>query len=101
MDGSVEPTGPYLVVNIACGFMFAGLGGYVAATLARRNPTAHAAALAVLMLVLGFLTMGSSSGTQPAWYPPVITLGGAGFAVLGGYLRSVQTTQRTAGVRPS
>lgn len=98
MDGSVSPTSGYLLVNVLCSFAFAVLAGYVAGAVSRRQPILHGAAVGVLMLVVAFLAASGSSGRQPTWYPPLIAIGGAGLAVLGGYLRSVQMGRRRSSV---
>ncbi len=48
-----EPTTAYLVVNLACGVLFAIVGGYVAATVSDHSPLGHAVALSVSMMLLG------------------------------------------------
>ena len=97
MDGSVRPTPSYLIVNLAYSFVFALFGGYVAAFLARRQPTVHAAALAVVVLAIGLLSAREGGGSQPSWYPPLLTIGVPVFATFGGYLRALQLKMR-AGV---
>ena len=90
LDASLRPTAPYLLVNISYSFFFAALGGYIAATLARRRPIIHGWALAVVMLLFGLLSARVGTGNQPSWYLPLIILGGAGFAVAGSVVRAVQ-----------
>src|SRR5881396_3706046 len=64
-DGSVRPTSGYLLVNVTYSFAFAMLGGYVAATVARRRPIIHASILGAVVLLLGLLSAGGGSRTQP------------------------------------
>ena len=65
----LKPTPSYLAVNLAYSGLFAVLGGFVTAAVAGRAPLPHALALAVMMIVLGIVSLlQSTSGQQPRWY---------------------------------
>ncbi|MGH7537352.1 MAG: hypothetical protein ACREMF_01840, partial [Gemmatimonadales bacterium] len=50
LDPAQRPTPAYLTVNLLTGFAFAGVGGWIAASLAPGAGQWHAAALAALVL---------------------------------------------------
>jgi hypothetical protein len=87
----VIPTPGYLGVNLGYSLLFAVCGGYVAATVARRRPVAHAAGVGVIMLILGvasIVLVGTSGmGEQPAWYPYILLVLGPAGALLGGVVK--------------
>jgi hypothetical protein len=59
---------PWLMLALSTGIVFAIVGGYVAAVIAKRAETKHALALGILMVVLGILTMAIEFGKYPLWY---------------------------------
>ena len=88
-----EPSQPltpaYLRVNLLSGFLFAGVGGWIAAHLAPSGPLWHAGALALLVLVLGIATAaqgGAVRAGQPQWYAWTLPFVGAAGALLGGWV---------------
>jgi len=88
-----EPSQPltpaYLRVNLLSGFLFAGVGGWIAAHLAPSGPLWHAGALALMVLVLGIATAaqgGAVRAGQPQWYAWTLPFVGAAGALLGGWV---------------
>lgn len=99
--GPVQPgatpqlTLPYLAVNLALSFVAAIIGGWVAGTIAGREPLIHAGALSILVLVMAVVTILISRGTpeaaaQPKWYQWVVTILGAAGVLIGGVMRGEQ-----------
>lgn len=86
---SRPPTAPYLTVNLLMGFVFAVVGGWIAAHLAPAGPLWHAIALAAGVLVLGVATAaqgGAVRAGQPQWYAWTLPFIGATGALLGGLI---------------
>ena len=84
MNGSVE----LMVSTLLVGLAFTGIGGYVAATLAKQKHIQHALAVGLLSLGLGISGLAAGGpNSQPVW----LTLAGIAltlpFAAFGGYYR--------------
>ena len=84
----VLPPETYLWANVGYSWVFAVVGGFLAATLARHRGTLHGAFVAVLIVVVGLLSGAEAGRNQPNWYPAVLTFGAAASAVFGGYVCS-------------
>lgn len=84
MNGSVE----LMVSTLVVGLAFTGIGGYVAAALAKQQHIRHAVAVGLLSLGLGLSgLLAAGPGDQPLWATfagLVLTLP---FAAFGGYYR--------------
>jgi|SRR5665213_463867 len=78
---------PIMLASIAFGMVFALLGGYVAAWLARRRPLAHASAVAVLLALGAAISLLGTLGTGAIWSQVAALALMAPAAVLGGWLR--------------
>jgi hypothetical protein len=89
----------FLLLNVAYGFIFSALGGYVAAILAQRHPIAHASLLGGIELLLSLLAWWSfgrsENSLMPSWYPSLSMAGRTGFIVIGGYLGAAQIRKRS------
>ena len=90
MNGSVELTVTTLIVGLA----FTGIGGYVAAALAKQQHIQHGVGVGLLSLGLGLSTLvAAGPGEQPSW----VTLAGlvftVPFAAFGGYYRRQTETK--------
>lgn len=88
-DWSAPPTGPYLAVNLLYSFAAAMLAGWVAGKLAGSRPVAHAAGVAILMVVLSL--GGSGDDPQPGvptWYGPSLLILMPLGALAGGGIRA-------------
>lgn len=83
-----------MLASIAFGMVFALLGGYVAAWLARRRPLAHAIAVAALLALGAAISLLSTLGNGAVWSQVAALALMAPAAVFGGWLR----LQRLAGV---
>ncbi len=89
----VPPAGqPYqvtmggVVLNFTYAFLYAIVGGFVMAWIARRNIMKHLYWLLGLMVVFGVISAVMYAGVLPVWYEPlVVVLGVAGF-YLGAWL---------------
>lgn len=78
----------YLWANVGYHYVFATIGGYIAATLAERRGSLHGALVGVLIVLLGLALGAEARRGEPRWYPAVFTFGGAACAVLGGFVCS-------------
>ena len=85
MGASVE----LLLSSLLVGLAFTGIGGYVAATLAKQQHVLHAAAVGLLSLGLGVSSLLGGGVDQQAWITGLGLLLTVPFAALGGYYRKV------------
>lgn len=87
-DPRATPSMVFGAGAILYGIVFAGLGGYVAASLAPRQPRQHAQILAVVIatIALGSLAFEFQDGS--VWSQVATLLLMAPAAVLGGWLRT-------------
>ena len=84
MNGSVELLASTLVVGLA----FTGIGGYVAAALAKQQHIRHAVAVGLLSLGLGLSSLfAAGPGDQPIWASFASVVLTLPFAAFGGYYR--------------
>ena len=84
------PTMGFMLLSLGYGFFAAGLGGYVAAVVARREAIKHAAALAGLCTALGVVSGVAEGGRAPLWYQIANIAVMVPGVLLGGYLRARQ-----------
>jgi hypothetical protein len=89
MNASVE----LMLSSLFVGLSFTGVGGYVAAAIAKQQHLRHAAAVGLLSLGLGLSFSLGAPSTQPLWVTTVGLLLTVPFAVFGGYYRL--KTERT------
>ncbi|PYP78083.1 MAG: hypothetical protein DMD35_12275 [Gemmatimonadetes bacterium] len=82
----------FMLLTIACGVIFAALGGYVAGWLAGRRPLAHAVAMAALLLAGAAASLVSTLGHGAIWSQVAAIMLMAPSAVLGGWLRATVAT---------
>lgn len=82
--GSLEDPGS-LLAKLVFGIVFATVAGYVAALIAGRFEMAHAAALAVIILLLGIVSVLLSA--EPFWYRITDAAAEVLAVLLGGYAR--------------
>jgi NhaP-type Na+/H+ and K+/H+ antiporter len=83
---------PFMVGSIVYGAVFALVGGYVAARLARRRPLAHGLAVAVVLALGAAISLLSTVGKGAIWSQVAALAIMAPCAALGGWLRSRQVT---------
>lgn len=74
----------YLLLNLAGSGLAAILAGMVAGGIGRS--VIAPAILAVLILALGLAAGAQAAAGQPGWYPPAVTILGAGGVWVGAYL---------------
>ena len=85
MNGSVE----LLVSSLVVGLAFTGIGGYVAATLAKQQHVRHGIAVGLLSLGLGVSSLLGGGADQQAWITALGLMFTVPFAAFGGYYRKV------------
>jgi ABC-type Mn2+/Zn2+ transport system permease subunit len=81
---------PIMLGSIVFGMIFALIGGYVAARLARHKPTAHGVAVAAVMALGAAISLLSTLGKGAVWSQVAALVLMVPCAVLGGWLRSRQ-----------
>ena len=86
----VVPTG-FMLTSIIYGAFFAALGGYVTATIARRNEVRHAPILSLVIGTAAFISLLSRPGKGAIWSQLSALLVMAPAAMIGGYLRTRKT----------
>jgi hypothetical protein len=70
-----KPNVEYLIGNLACSLLAAGVGGYVCAWIAPGRPMLHGGVLAGMFLVSGVSAQGlEADNGQPSWYSYAITV---------------------------
>lgn len=79
---------PFMLLTIACGVVFAAVGGYVAGWLAGRRPVAHAVAMATVLAAGATASLVSTLGHGAIWSQVAALTLMAPSAVLGGWLRA-------------
>ena len=78
---------PIMIGSIAFGMVFALLGGFVAAWLARRRPLAHGIAVAAVLALGAAISLLLTMGKGAVWSQVAALAFMAPCAVLGGWLR--------------
>ena len=79
-----------MLASVAVGMVFAVLGGYLAAWLARRRPLAHGVAVALVLALGAAISLLSTLGNGAIWSQVCALVFMAPCAVFGGWLRSKQ-----------
>jgi hypothetical protein len=87
--GSLSNTAPgnYLFLSVAWTIAAGILGGYIAARIAGAHEFPHAAAVGMLMIAMGFLSMRQEGVSRPGWYQIVIAGCGPISALIGAAIR--------------
>ena len=81
---------PIMIGSVAFGMVFALLGGYVAAWLARRRPLAHSVAVAAVLALAAAISLLNTMGKGAVWSQVAALVLMAPCAALGGWLRKRQ-----------
>lgn len=63
-----QPKPGFVAVNLAYSFAAAVAGGYITARLSPTNPLLAALALAIVVLVIGAISILQTRDQQPVWY---------------------------------
>lgn len=79
-----EPTGAYLLLNLAGGLVAAVLGGWVAVRLAGRRMTAAWLLIGAMLVLTAGSLVGEPAPGQPDWYPLAVAVVGVTGVALGG-----------------
>lgn len=85
MSGSVE----LLLSSLLVGLAFTGVGGYVAAAIAKQQHVLHGVAVGLLSLGLGVSSLVGGGTEQQAWITALGLLLTVPFGAAGGYYRKV------------
>jgi hypothetical protein len=84
---AMQPSTAYLAFNLVLSLVAAFAGGWVTTRIAQRSATAHLAALAAVVVVMGIVSsLGPGSSRQPGWYKFVIPLVGLAGVALSAFL---------------
>ena len=81
------PSDGFMLFGLGYGFVFAVVGGYVTAMIAKRSEMKRAMALAIFAVLMGIVSMIAYAGREPRWYQianMVVVVTGV---LLGGHLR--------------
>ena len=81
---------PFMLLSVACGVVFAAIGGYVAALIAGRKPFAHGVAMALLLALGAAVSLASTLGHGAIWSQIAALALMAPAAALGGWIRERQ-----------
>jgi len=100
-DFAAPPTPTYLVLNLAYSALAAGVGGWLAAWMARHRPVVHSLGVAGVMLIPAVIGLVAGSGETgnvgvSSWYGMLLSVLGPVGAVLGGVLRARWSGRSTA-----
>lgn len=91
-----QPTATGLALNLAYGTLYAVLGGFVMALIARRQVMKHLYWLIAVLVVFGVISALQYAGVMPPWYSvAVVALG------IVGYWLGAQAYLRTRGEGPA
>lgn len=85
VDENSQPRRLHFLLNLGYSALFAAIGGYATAWIARENPLVHTLVLALVVLLLSALSALQMKGKQPVSYQLALTAL-TPLAVLGGGL---------------
>jgi hypothetical protein len=101
--GSMTNTAPgnYLLVSLIWTVAAAVVGGYICARIAGAHEFPHAAAVGMLIIGMGVVSMKQQGASQPGWYQ--ITIAGCGpiSAMIGAAVRVLTKARQTANSKTS
>jgi hypothetical protein len=96
--GNLEAGGAlmnYLLLSVSWTVAAAVLGGYLTARLAGSHEFPHVAAVGLLMVVAGFVSMHQEGIAQPGWYQTTIAGCGPISAMIGAAIRLLTRRRQT------
>jgi hypothetical protein len=85
---------PLHLVELLLGLLCSVLGGYVAATIAKRHERLNGTLSCYLCVGIGILSMAVGLSKDPHWQQALLLLASPAFAFVGGDLRLRQTASR-------
>ena len=85
-----------LWLGIAATIAAAVISGYITALIAGAHEFPHVAAVGMLMILTGFLSMRQEGAAQPGWYQIAIAGCGPISAMIGAAIRVLMKLHRTA-----
>jgi ABC-type transport system involved in multi-copper enzyme maturation permease subunit len=92
VDPHHSPAIEFIIGSIVYGVFFAGLGGYVSATIAKRKELAHALVVAGIIAVIAIVSLILAPKEGILWSELATLLLMAPAAWIGGYLRTRQAS---------
>jgi hypothetical protein len=99
LAGTLSPDAPamgYLILSTAWTITAAILAGYITARIAGSHEFPHSAALGLLMVVVGIVSMRQEGVTQPGWHQIAIAGCGPVSALIGAALRVLMKPRSAA-----
>lgn len=81
----------FMLLAIVYGMLFAALGGYAAALIAKRKAILHAVILTLVIISGAIASLASSYGKEAVWSQLAAIFLMAPSALLGGYIRKSRT----------
>jgi Na+-translocating ferredoxin:NAD+ oxidoreductase RnfD subunit len=88
VDPHQSPAIGFIIGSIVYGVFFAGLGGYVTASIARQKELAHALVVAVIIALIAIVSIILAPKEGVLWSELATLLLSAPAAWIGGYLKS-------------
>jgi hypothetical protein len=89
-DSGLLPADGWFGLMLGLSFLYAFLGGYVTATIARRAEMRHALALSAIVLALGLLSAVGEQEIAPRWFRVMTPLVGIPGVLLGSRMRALR-----------
>jgi hypothetical protein len=83
------------LLMLLCDVVTAALAGYFTAAIAIHKPFEHALALAILIFVMGGLTLLTTFDMEPVWYAVSRLFGAPAAVAFGGFIRFKQSCPKT------
>ncbi len=96
-----NPGTGFLVAGLVLGILFAGVGGYITAVIAKTAEVRHALSLGGVIVLLGLVSIIAMSTPQPLWSQLLGLIFAVPSVYLGGRLRAKQSTRREVVGQPS
>jgi hypothetical protein len=85
-----------LLLSVTWTVAAAVLGGYITARIAGSHEFPHAAAVGMLIVAMGFISMRQEGASQPGWYQIAIAGCGPISAMIGAAIRLLTKPRQTA-----
>lgn len=95
-DPHAAPSAQFAVVSVTYGVLFAGLAGFVAASLSRRRPVLHAGILAAILAAVALLSLALQFRTGSVWSELATLFLMAPAALIGGRMRGGRSGANSA-----